>query len=103
MDIIINRDVGYCGVLPDRRCVVKENGDVLMLNSDGSWRLLKDGERSVRLNKMNINLGDCTREIKRSKRQDRINHRSTDRVRGMLRNDTVKLDDKNCLVRTVNL
>lgn len=102
MDIIINKDVGYCGVLPDRRCVVKENGDCLMLSQSG-WRLLSSSERDMRLNKMGLNVSDCSKAVKASKNKDKAEHRATGRIQGMLRCDTVKLDNSNRFIRTVSV
>lgn len=101
MDIIINTDLGYCGVLPDRRSVLKDDGKCYMMNCDGSWRLMTETERDLRFRKASMSLNDCINKIKKSKSADQLNHRSVDRVRGTLRSDIIKLDSKNYYIRTV--
>jgi len=103
MDIIINKDVGYCGVFDgDRRLVIKENGDCLMMSQYGEWRLLSSSEADIRLNRLNVNKEESAQEVKKSKQMDQRNHKSVDRNRGMLRHDTIKLNDKNVFIRKVD-
>lgn len=103
MDIIINKDVGYCGVLDeDRRIVIKENGDCLMLSRYGEWKLLSNSEADIRLNRLNINKEKSAKEVKKSKQTDQRNHKSVDRKLGMLRDDTIRLNEKNVFIRKVD-
>ena len=103
MDIIINKDIGYCGVLDeDRRIVIKENGDCLMLSQYGEWRLLSNSEADIRLDRLNIDKEKSAQEVKKSKQMDQRNHKSVDRNRGMLRNDAIRLNDRNIFIKKVD-